>query len=925
MYELFYGLNRPPFCLFYERDLFFESHTQFEAQEIISEFFSGKKNIISIQGPAGLGKTTVVRQLVDKNLIKNIYAQTYYLNCTINPNLSTSFIQEFNTRNPKQLQTKPNNTSIAKSISELKNDILLIIDDAQRLSNENISFLINLLEHSATNNPRFKLFLISNAKTEIDHEIEKNSILKNALTSCRLTPFSSIEVKKYIEYRLHHSGWKNNPSFNNAIFPYIYKLTGGIPRRINSLMDRLLTFAEFEHHKTIDIDILMKFCRYLHQELESQQTHDHDSSDLFISLGNNLQIFENNSASPKPKERQQKPANKELASIINLVINLHRHPERYKHLSDGLSPLPTGFNRLISYLSPNNVHFSNIQSHLEESFKLTDFKKLAHEFIIKTIFSPNANKYRLLGLKDKTELRDAKRNLNTLLSIINSNNTSTLLPANPKELLNLAYLSITNEENSNHKPVSPSNSPAKTTTDNIKTHSAVSQKKNSPSNHNPKQHQKNEAQPAIEIQPVINEDTSLAQKEENIPPFVSTKKISAIAASIAAVGIIALITLNINENTPADEVRLSNNQPINSKPINTNETIQVAQNNAVQRAPTDTTKLKAAPETIKSNEAQTAKTNTPQQQTAPKNITPLPTKNITSASNLTPTEAPPLPKKNDAVKTFQDSKEDKPTLADKKQLLNELIAKLTRAYKTGNINNLSTLFVKNAVTNENLGRKEIISEYQKLFRTTRDRDMKITNLQWNIKNNTTTATGNFTISSFNKKSNELTKKSGELFIHAKDTNETPRLQAFIYNKVIDQSPVKPIVIATTKKDLTEKKLNSLIESFVTHYDQGDIKSFSALFTENATTNDSSNLSEITKSYQQLFSGTSERNIQFKNLSWEKKDDSVTGVGTFSLQLKNKKSNKELSVNGEIFIDTKLVNDQAKINALHYRYSLASNE
>ncbi len=508
-----------------------------------------------------------------------------------------------------------------------------------------------------------------------------------------------------------------------------------------------------------------------------------------------------------------------------------------------------------------------------------------------------------------------------MLSIINSNNTSTLLPANPKELLNLAYLSITNEENSNHKPVSPSNSPTKTTTENIKTHSAINQKKNITGNHNPKQHQKNEAQPAIEIQPVINEDTSLAQKEENIPPSFSTKKISAIAASIAAVGIIALITLNINENIPTDEVRLSNNQPINSKPvIDTNETIQVAQNNAVQRAPTDATKLKAVPETIKPNETQIAKTNIPQQ-TSPKNIPPLPTKSITPVNNLTPTEAPP----NDAVKTIQDPKEDKPTLADKKQLLNELIAELTRAYKKGNINNLSTLFVKNAVTNENLGRKEIISEYQKLFRTTRDRDMKITNLQWNIKNNTTTATGNFTISSFNKKSNELTKKSGELFIHAQDTNETPRLQAFIYNKVIDQSPVKPIVIAETKKGLMEKELNSLIESFVTHYDQGDIKSFSALFTENATTNDSSNLSEITKSYQQLFLGTSERNIQLKNLSWEKKNDSVTGVGTFSLQLKNKKSKKELSVNGEIFIDTKLVNDQAKINSLHYRYSLASNE
>ncbi len=48
------------------------------------------------------------------------------------------------------------------------------------------------------------------------------------------------ETQAYIEHRLNHVGWKGDPQFEPAAFDLIHTVTGGIPRRINTLCNRLL-------------------------------------------------------------------------------------------------------------------------------------------------------------------------------------------------------------------------------------------------------------------------------------------------------------------------------------------------------------------------------------------------------------------------------------------------------------------------------------------------------------------------------------------------------------------------------------------------------------------------------------------------------------------------------------------------------------
>jgi hypothetical protein len=58
--------------------------------------------------------------------------------------------------------------------------------------------------------------------------------------TCHIGPLDQDETRGYIEHRLRCAGSKGKPSFEPAAFEAIFKASGGIPRRINALCDRLL-------------------------------------------------------------------------------------------------------------------------------------------------------------------------------------------------------------------------------------------------------------------------------------------------------------------------------------------------------------------------------------------------------------------------------------------------------------------------------------------------------------------------------------------------------------------------------------------------------------------------------------------------------------------------------------------------------------
>jgi len=70
----------------------------------------------------------------------------------------------------------------------------------------------------------------------------------------------------YITHRLQTVGWKGDPSFSEDAFAAIYQHTGGIPRRINLLCDRLLLMGFMDEKHALTGKEVAEVIGELHQE-----------------------------------------------------------------------------------------------------------------------------------------------------------------------------------------------------------------------------------------------------------------------------------------------------------------------------------------------------------------------------------------------------------------------------------------------------------------------------------------------------------------------------------------------------------------------------------------------------------------------------------------------------------------------------------
>jgi len=71
-----------------------------------------------------------------------------------------------------------------------------------------------------------------------------------------LEPMEKGEVEPYILHRLRKVGWDGHPAFDQRVFQELYDASGGIPRRINQIANRLLLLGAVEERTRIDSAML---------------------------------------------------------------------------------------------------------------------------------------------------------------------------------------------------------------------------------------------------------------------------------------------------------------------------------------------------------------------------------------------------------------------------------------------------------------------------------------------------------------------------------------------------------------------------------------------------------------------------------------------------------------------------------------------
>jgi len=260
VYESFYGFSAKPFQLNPDPSFYFGSKQHSRAMAYLDYGLHKNEGFIVMTGEVGAGKTTVLRNLVSKidpqKLVAAQLASTQLNADEILRMVGASFGLTVTTMSKSEMLL-----SIEAYLIDLKvhgKRALLVIDEAQNLTlqaMEELRMLSNyqlqdeaLLQSVLVGQPEFRSILVSPHMEQLRQRV---------IAACHISPMDADETRRYIEHRLRHVGWNGRPEFTNAAYEHVFIASGGVPRRINSICDRVLLGGFLEGRDAIsenDVD-----------------------------------------------------------------------------------------------------------------------------------------------------------------------------------------------------------------------------------------------------------------------------------------------------------------------------------------------------------------------------------------------------------------------------------------------------------------------------------------------------------------------------------------------------------------------------------------------------------------------------------------------------------------------------------------------
>jgi hypothetical protein len=84
--------------------------------------------------------------------------------------------------------------------------------------------------------------------------------------TCHIGPLDVDEVRQYIEHRLKCAGYSGEGLFDPATIEGLFKASGGIPRRINGICDRMMLAGFLAGHQRLGVTELDEVVAELRQE-----------------------------------------------------------------------------------------------------------------------------------------------------------------------------------------------------------------------------------------------------------------------------------------------------------------------------------------------------------------------------------------------------------------------------------------------------------------------------------------------------------------------------------------------------------------------------------------------------------------------------------------------------------------------------------
>lgn len=256
MYEAHYGLTGRPFQLTPDPRFYFESATHRKAMSYLGYGLAQGEGFIIITGEIGAGKSTLVAYLMQTVDSARLTAAQIVTTQLKGDELLHMVASSFGIATAGLDKTATLNAieHFLHTEARAGRRCLLIVDESQNLPLSALEELRMLSNFQLGSHPLLQTFLLGQPefRAMVQNAPGLEQLRQRVIATHHLGAMEADEVQPYVEHRLKLVGWQGRPAFDETIWPELFAQSGGIPRKLNMLINRVMLMAAVENRETID-------------------------------------------------------------------------------------------------------------------------------------------------------------------------------------------------------------------------------------------------------------------------------------------------------------------------------------------------------------------------------------------------------------------------------------------------------------------------------------------------------------------------------------------------------------------------------------------------------------------------------------------------------------------------------------------------
>lgn len=256
MYDQFYGLTGRPFQLTPDPQFYFESATHRKALSYLGYGLAQGEGFIVITGEVGAGKSTLVSHLMQSIDKARLTAATIVTSQLDGLDMVHMAAESFgiDTRGLDKASTLKSIENFLHAEARNGRRCLLVVDEAQNLSVDALEELRMLSNFQLGSSALLQIFLLGQPEFRdlVRDAAELEQLRQRVIATHHLEPMDANEVEPYIVHRLSRAGWNGRPQVTSDAYSALYAETGGVPRKLNTLMNRVMLMGAVEQVNVLD-------------------------------------------------------------------------------------------------------------------------------------------------------------------------------------------------------------------------------------------------------------------------------------------------------------------------------------------------------------------------------------------------------------------------------------------------------------------------------------------------------------------------------------------------------------------------------------------------------------------------------------------------------------------------------------------------